>query len=111
MNYRQDKYGNPLSIYNEVPLDEWGTRLMIRKTSDICQTPEIYNVITTISKQTMHQVSNDEVKDHEGFGVNIDINTIAENTNARFTSSHIREFIISAVTWWDQIISELDGLT
>ena len=108
-NHFLEQYSNPLTMYNNVPLGEWGTRLMIRKAAAIGDVDETFNVITNIQKKVMQKVVNGEVQTHDGFGVSVDINTIAENSVPRFTSSHIQAFIDCTTSWWDSIISELDG--
>ncbi len=109
-NSFMSKYTNPISLYNSVRLDEWSTRLMVRKSASIGNNEESINVITIIQKQEMTQTATDgTVSTHDGFAIQTDINTIAENTASRFTALHINEFINVAVSIWDKIIDELDG--
>lgn len=105
------KYTNPISLYNGVSLDEWNTRLMVRKNASIGDNNESLNVITIIQKQIMNQTTSEGVvTKHDGLAIHADINTAAENTASRFTASHIEEFIDIVVKIWDQIIDELDGI-
>lgn len=101
------KYSNPISLYNEKPLDEWNTRLMVRKEQPISEMQETFNVITTLSKAHMQKKTGQDIKQFTGFAANVDINTIPENTVARFTFTSIVEFIRIAGNWWDTIITEM----
>lgn len=107
VNKFMSKYSNPISLYNDKPLDEWNTRLMVRKEQPILEKQETFNVITTPSKTYMQKQTDRDLKQFMGFMVNVDINTIPENTTARFTFTSIKEFIRIADNWWDTIIAEM----
>ena len=107
VNNFMSKYSNPISLYNDKPLDEWNTRLMVRKEQPILEKQETFNVITTLSKTYMQKQTDRDLKQFMGFMVNVDINTIPENTTARFTFTSIKEFIRIADNWWDTIIAEM----
>ena len=107
VNNFMSKNSNPISLYNDKPLDEWNTRLMVRKEQPILEKQETFNVITTLSKTYMQKQTDRDLKQFMGLMVNVDINTIPENTTARFTFTSIKEFIRIADNWWDTIIAEM----
>lgn len=103
-------YSNPISIYDDCPLPEWSTRLMTRKVGNIDGIDEIFNVITILSKASLRKPDlNGQVVLSEGFEVNIDINTIAENTTPRFHANSLKEFI-NVVNEWQDLIRNQMGL-
>lgn len=107
VNQFMSKYTNPISLYNARPLDEWNTRLMVRKESAISGINETFNIITILAKANMQKQVGGEIRQSVGFTVNTDINTIAENAVPRFTYTSIKEFIEIVGSWWDTIISEM----
>ena len=107
VNQFMSKYTNPISLYNTRPLDEWNTRLMVRKELPISGINETFNIITILAKANMQKQVGGEIQQSVGFTVNTDINTIAENAVPRFTYTSIKEFIQIAGSWWDTIISEM----
>jgi len=103
------RYTNPISLYDSKSLGEWGTRLMVREKNNISDKEEFFNIITVIGKIILSKQSNGNVTHNNGFNVNIDINTIAENSSVRFISSDIDDFIKTSTKWWNIIISEVSG--
>ena len=99
------KYGNPISLYTGV-LDEWNVHLMIRKNVEISKN-ESLNVITNISKATITKTLNDESQISDGFIVQTDINTVAENNELRFDRESLVAFIKESNELWNLIISEM----
>ena len=107
INHFMEQYSNPISIYNKAPLDEWSTRLMVRKEAPISQTNETFNIITSLIKTNLQKTINGITTESKGFSVDVDINTIAERSDDRFGSDHIKEFIAIANNWWNTIIAEM----
>lgn len=101
------KYSNPITIYNGTPLDEWNTRLMIKKEVSLGGKRELLNVISIISKVGLNKEENGQTMTSEGFSVDIDINTIPENNVPRFTGSDISYFSSVANDLWAMIIKEM----
>lgn len=102
------KYTNPISLYNNSPMDEWSTRLMIRKKEAIRNKEEVFNVITNLSKAVLQKSENGGIIQKNGFLVNVDINTIAENESKRFDILDLVDFVEISTNWWDTIIAEMD---
>ena len=100
-------YSNPISLYSETPLDEWSTRLMVRKTEHILEPEEKINVITNLSKAALQKQVDGEFVHSTGFAVNVDINTVPENTIQRYSATDLACFVNIAVGWWDKIIAEM----
>ncbi len=100
-------YSNPISLYNDVKMEEWNTRLMVQKTVDIGDCNEQINVITIISKTKLQKQIDSQLDVSDGFSVNIDINTIAENSIPRFGSKDVTSFCLKAKDYWDLIIQEM----
>ena len=99
------KYRNPISIYSE-SLVEWNTHLMIRKTSEVLK-DEVLNVITNISKAVINKAVNGETQLSDGFIIQTDINTLAENSNPRFDKDALIAFINESNFLWSLIITEI----
>lgn len=101
------KYSNPITIYNEFPLSEWSTHLMARKEINICSKQNTLNINTFISSVNNAKQGIIGAIESKGFSVNVDINTIAENSNLRFSATDLASFIETATTFWDNIIKEV----
>lgn len=101
------RYTNPISLYSVMPLDEWSTRLMVRKTENISGNQEKYNVITNLSKVELQKQVDGNVVHSIGFAANVDINTVPENTIQRYSAVDLAHFTNVAIGWWDQIIAEM----
>lgn len=93
------QYSNPLSLYNNTTLNEWNTRLMVRKVGAINDLPEMFNIITTINKAKLYKRVDGTQHESEGFSVLVDINTVAENGSYRFSAAHIIPFIETVSVW------------
>ena len=99
------RYSNPISLYTGV-LDEWNVHFMARKDIVISEN-EKFNVITNISKATITKTVNDENHISNGFVVQTDINTVAENNELRFSGEDLKKFIKESNDLWNLIISEM----
>lgn len=99
-------YTNPISLYNSQAMTEWGIHLTAQKRDYINNQEEVFNIITNIGKADLFKQEKENVKQDKGFIVNIDINTIAENTSQRFMSEDIPGFIDVTKTWWNTIIED-----
>lgn len=100
-------YSNPISLYNEARMDEWSTRLMVKRSVDIGNCSEQVNVITMISKARFQKQNDSQLVVSDGFTVNTDINTVAENNIFRFESEDVASFCEKAKGLWDLIIQEV----
>lgn len=101
------KYTNPISLYNNSPMDEWSTRLMVRKNQLFNNGSEDFNIITIIQKQVFTKNIDGVPKPTSGFGISIDINTVPENNIARFSATNLEEFFKISENWWNNIINEI----
>lgn len=100
-------FSNPISSYNAGSLEEWSTRLMVRKDAIIGERKEKFNVITAVAKTNLHKNVNNEIEESVGFSISGDINTIAEKTALRFGAEDFEPFIDVVTSWWENIINEL----
>ena len=103
------RYSNPISIYKDIVLDEWSTRLMTKKKIEINNTEELINIITCITKGQITQIVGltQNAVPTNGFAVDIDINTIAENSANRFSFESISNFSSRALTIWNDLWSDI----
>lgn len=101
------RFSNPISIYEKTSLDEWNTRMMIRKEDAINENNETFNIITTIAKTDLRKTVDNALVESKGFSISGDINTIAEKTIHRFSARDFAPFIDKVTAWWCGIISEL----
>lgn len=102
------KFSNPLRLYQN-ELDEWNTHLMIRCDKEI-EREEKINVITNISKIVYNKLIDEESIPNIGFLLQMDINTIAENTTQRFAADHIQKFASVACNLWNTIVDEVEEI-
>lgn len=103
------RYTNPISIYQDVIMDEWSTRLMTKQKKTIDEMDEVLNIITGITKGLYYKT--DDVSHGmppvDGFVIDIDINTIAENTANRFSSANLSTFLSEALYVWNEVWGEI----
>lgn len=107
INTFMSQYKNPISLYSATPLDEWSTRLMVRKKEDILGKAETFNVITNLSKAALQKQVDGNVVHSTGFAVNVDINTVPENTIQRYNAEELAYFVKIANGWWNTIVAEM----
>ena len=101
-------FSNPIEFYKKDILDEWGTRLMIKDDISICGKSEKLNVITNINKAKIINQETNMISD--GFQIDIDINTIGENSILRFNADAFEEFINAANLLKNKIFADIDKL-
>ena len=101
------KYTNPISLFEPQSMTEWSTRLVSRKSDFINGSSEDFNVIAIIQKTSLQKQVNGQVELSNGFSISIDINTIAENTLARFEAVQVEEFIKVSTNWYNTILREV----
>jgi len=101
------KYNNPISIYKERVPQEWSLRSGIRCDINVNEAIEEINAITNISKSNFSRVQGEELLRMDGFSIDIDINTLAENTSSRFSGGALQSFADAALGIWDDIWSDL----
>lgn len=101
------KYSNPISIYSK-GLAEWNIHLMVKKTISLEENEDL-NVITNISKAVITKRIGDNNVVSNGFILQTDINTVAENTKQRFSNGSIGNFISEANTLWALIVGEVSS--
>lgn len=103
------RYTNPIELYNRHAMSEWGTRLVVREKNNISGKEDFLNIITIIEKTILLKNQDQQMIQKNGFSINIDINTVAENSSERFTSENIADFIKIATNFYDSIVSEIVG--
>jgi hypothetical protein len=86
---------------------EWSTRLMKRESIKLNENQDTLNVVVDIATIIGHEGKADKSRDFNGFSINFDINTIAENTAPRFTLPEIRDFLEQTVDLKKKLISDL----
>lgn len=103
VNAIEAKFSNPINLY-QGSLDEWNTHLMIRQEAEL-ENQEEFNIITNISK--MFYPKPNEPEKEPGFAVQLDINTIGENSELRFSVESINKFITFSNELWNTITSQI----
>jgi hypothetical protein len=96
----------PNKNYFSNPL-EWSTHLMKREPIELNKSQEMFNIIANIATAIGQEGKDNESHDFDGFSIDFDINTIAENTAPRFTSPEIEYFLVHAVDLKNSLISDL----
>jgi hypothetical protein len=87
---------------------EWSTHLMKREEITLNKKKhDILNVIANIATTIGQEGQENKLRDFNGFLIDLDINTIAENTAPRFTLPEIRDFLVKAVNLKKRVISDL----
>ena len=81
---------------------------MVRSDVDICGTKEKLNVITVITKgMFMKNNESGESLNSDGFSVDIDINTVPENTGLRFSSNSLKDFVLKAIDLRNNVLENI----
>ena len=101
------QYTNPISLFEPQTMTEWSTRLVSKKSDLINGSSEDFNIIAIIQKTSLQKQVNGQLELSSGFSISIDINTVAENTLARFGSTQIEEFIKISTGWYNTILLEV----
>ena len=101
------QFTNPIRLYTENDMPEWGARLMVKKALDINEKKEICNLITNIDKTRFTRQKPDERVETNGFSVKADFNTLAENKSNRFSEADIISFAISSNPIWNKVLDEM----
>ena len=102
-----DNFSQPIKIYKKNKLTEWGTTLITRNNTEICEKTEELNIITILTKTKLIEVSGIST---DGIQVNIDINTIPEKSGLRFNANAFEEFISFSNNIKNKIIKEIEEL-
>jgi hypothetical protein len=100
-----DKFITDKSYFSN-PL-EWSTHLMKRESIKLNKTQDTLNIIANIATAIGQEGKDDILRDFNGFSIEFDINTIAENTAPRFALPEIRDFLVQAVDIKKRVISDL----
>ncbi len=80
------------------PSSEFMVRYAGRKETSICNSREVFNIITTIENWKEDQGLNvAKIASSDGYKIGVDINTIWENKKNRFSVQHYDEFMKIAV--------------
>jgi hypothetical protein len=86
---------------------EWSTHLMKRESIKLNENHDTLNVIANIAAAIGQEGKDNESRDFNGFSIDFDINTAAENTAPRFTLPGIRDFLDQAVDLKKRLLSDL----
>jgi hypothetical protein len=92
--------------YFSKPL-EWATHLMIKESIELNGCQDTINIIANIAATTGQESKDNQSRDFDGFSIDFDINTAAENTAPRFTLPEIKDFLNQAVDLKRKLISDL----
>jgi hypothetical protein len=88
---------------------EWSAHLMKREPITLDKKQDMLNIIANISTTIGLESEDNKPHDFSGFSIDLDINTIAENTAPRFTLPEIRDFLAQTVDLKQKVISDLSS--
>jgi hypothetical protein len=94
--------------YFSTPL-EWSTHLMKRETIKLNGNQDTLNIIVNIATAIGQESKDSKPREFNGFLIDFDINTVAENTAPRFTLPEIRNFLDQTVDLKRKLISDFAG--
>ena len=80
-----------------IPSSDFVVRYAGRKETSICDSREVFNIITTIENWKEDQGFVAKIASSAGYKIGVDINTIWENKKNRFSVQHYDEFMKIAV--------------
>jgi hypothetical protein len=86
---------------------EWSTHLMKKEAVKLNKNHDTLNIIANITTTRGQEGKDNKSRNFNGFSIDFDINTAAENTAPRFTSPEVRDFLNQAVDLKDKLISDL----
>lgn len=117
-DYSQDKLeeiffklSKPIPFYENKPPFEWGAKYASRIGPIIIgDKEETLNVNTTATRYQGHMLDISGVKQFDKIALIFDINTIAENSDYRFTSNMIPDFFKQAIDIRKQLIEQFEAL-
>jgi hypothetical protein len=80
---------------------------MKRESIKLNKNYDTLNVIVNIAATIGQEGKDNKSRDFNGFSIDFDINTIAENTAPRFTLPEIKDFLNQTVDLKTKLISDL----
>jgi hypothetical protein len=86
---------------------EWSTHLMKREAIKLNGNPDTLNIIVNIATAIGQESKDNKPRDFNGFSIDFDINTVAENTAPRFILPEIKYFLNQTVDLKKKLISDL----
>ena len=98
------KYGKPLSFYEGKPIEEWLLRYNSRESIDMKSEPELLNVVTNLSIVQNVDTTEKRILCH------MDINTLAEQADFRFSSESIALYIAAITPFIDVIKTNFESV-
>src|SRR5262249_29617647 len=106
--------------FKKLSLNEWDWRAAPRISRRIGDLDEMLNTIATIKKinDTVNPANDTNLPSPRAplpekftlIRADIDINTVQDNTSARFQDAHLDSFFKDVVTWHEELIAEINGL-
>jgi hypothetical protein len=101
------KFLKPIKIYSENIPNEWTSKMVARVPKQLNSTIEIFNFITDISKINGHFNLNKESIPVDRIAINMDINSIPNNTINRFGEAEIIDFYKNSPVWHNEVTGEI----
>jgi hypothetical protein len=101
------KLFNPIKLYSENNTREWNSRVVARISKKVNSVDEIFNFITDINRISGQLNLNQEVVPVDRIAINMDINSIPNNTVNRFGEIDITDFYKTVSIWHNDIITDI----
>jgi hypothetical protein len=108
------------ATFKKLPLSEWDWRATPRISRPIGDREEMLNTIATIKKINGTVSPPDDTtlpsplaplpEKFTLIRADIDINTVQDNTSARFQDTHLDSFFKNVATWHEELIAEINDL-
>ncbi len=94
--------------YIDNPPFEWNSRLVSRQNITIDDLKEVLNIITNINRIRGQIINNNKILEFDRIELSIEINTIAENPELRFTNNSLQGFFDKAISIQDGLLTEIE---
>lgn len=103
------RFPNPIKIYENSLIDEWGTRLHTTHEEKLNGRCDLVNIITKISKQKFSRIVNQQPEEIYGFVIEGDINTKVEEVPKTYGIAELSDFLNIANGYRKLILTDIEG--
>lgn len=100
------KLFNPIQLFNDNKPVEWSSQTLSLISKQICDTDETFNFVSEVSRVNGQLNISQEVIPIDRIVINLEINTILQNTQSRFDEAAIIDFYSKVQVWHEDLMGE-----
>jgi hypothetical protein len=107
LNSIYEKLFNPIQLYSDNKPTEWNSRAISRIRKQVSSAEEIINFISEINRINGQINLNQKFISLDRIAINLDINTIPNNSKYRFGESEVADFYKTVSMWHNDLLKEI----